>query len=80
MAMQADPISTDMVPGKRPLEEPNIGSRKRFKSSELPLNVIQRSSIDSLLHTIKKKGEYDALRKKVWSSYAESVCLLVEWS
>lgn len=46
---------------------------KRFKASELPLNAVQRSTIDGLLHTIKKKGEYDALRKKVWSQYAESV-------
>lgn len=47
--------------------------RKRFKTSELPLNSAQRSGIDGLLHTIKKKGEYDELRKKVWSKYAESV-------
>lgn len=58
--------------------------RKRFKTSELPLTSTQRSTIDGLLHTIKKKGEYDALRKKVWSQYAESVsveheCLVPNW-
>ena len=47
--------------------------RKRFKTSELPLSSSQRSTIDSLLHTIKKKGEYDALRKRVWAQYIESV-------
>ncbi len=46
---------------------------KRFKTSELPLNFSQRSTIDGLLHTIKKKGEYDALRKQVWAQYLESV-------
>ncbi|MCJ1337972.1 hypothetical protein MMC09_003256 [Bachmanniomyces sp. S44760] len=45
---------------------------KRFKTSELPLSVSQRTSIDNLLHTIKKKGEFDALRKKIWSLYTDS--------
>lgn len=57
------------------LEEPKFVPRKRFKTSELPLNSSQRSTIDGLLHTIKKKGEYDAFRKIVWSRYIESVSL-----
>ena len=56
------------------VEERPIPSRKRFKVSELPLTSAQRSTVDGLLHTIKKKGEYDALRKKVWSQYVDSVC------
>ena len=63
----------DLVPSIRQREEEAFVSRKRFKTSDLPLNSTQRSTIDNLLHTIKKKGEYDALRKKVWSHYAESV-------
>lgn len=59
--------------GKHLLEEYHFVSRKRFKISELPINSAQRSTIEGLLHTIKKKGEYDALRKKVWSQYVESV-------
>lgn len=55
-----------------PLDD-EYSPRKRFKVSELPLNSSQRSTIDSLLHTIKKKGEYDALRKCVWAQYLESV-------
>ena len=47
----------------------------KVKTSDLPLSSAQRSTIDSLLHTIKKKGDYDALRKKVWSEYADSVSL-----
>lgn len=47
--------------------------RKKLKTSELPLSSAQRSTIDTLLHTIKKKGVYDALRKQVWSEYTDSV-------
>ncbi len=57
---------------KHMIDEPGLPTRKRFKTSELPLNSAQRSSVDGLLHTIKKKGEYDALRKQVWSQFAES--------
>ena len=62
-------------PSKRALEEQVFVPRKRFKTSDLPLNATQRSTIDGLLHTIKKKGEYDTLRKQVWSQFAESVSL-----
>lgn len=47
--------------------------RKKLKTSELPLSSAQRSTIDTLLHTIKKKGVYDTLRKQVWSEYTDSV-------
>lgn len=65
--------STNHITSTRPLEGEVFVPRKKFKTSDLPLNSTQRSTIDSLLHTIKKKGEYDALRKKVWSQYAGSV-------
>ena len=68
----------DIVPTVRLREEEVFLPRKRFKTSDLPLNSTQRSTIDSLLHTIKKKGEYDALRKKIWSEYAESVSVHVD--
>lgn len=47
--------------------------RKKLKTSDLPLSAVQRSTIDTLHHTIKKKGVYDALRKQVWSEYVDSV-------
>ncbi|KAL8687951.1 MAG: hypothetical protein Q9218_006013 [Villophora microphyllina] len=50
--------------GVHPGGEEDSRPRKRFKTSELPLNATQRSAIDGLLHTFKKKGEYDVLRKK----------------
>ncbi|CAK3858160.1 C-type lectin [Lecanosticta acicola] len=46
--------------------------RKKPKISELPLSSAQRSSIDGMLHTFKKKGEFDALRKKAFQQYNES--------
>ncbi|KAL8636430.1 MAG: hypothetical protein Q9228_006171 [Teloschistes exilis] len=60
--------------GVHPSEEEgdDMPPRKRFKTSDLPLNATQRSAIDGLLHTFKKKGEYDVLRKKVWAQYLES--------
>lgn len=67
--------SVDTIGSKNVLENSEVVPRKRFKTSELPLNATQKSTIDGLLHTIKKKGEYDLLRKKVWSQFEESVCL-----
>ena len=60
---------------KHVLEETDLPPRKRFKTSELPINATQKSTIDGLVHTIKKKGEYDSLRKTVWSQFEESVRL-----
>lgn len=67
--------SVDIIGSKYALEDPEFIPRKRFKTSELPFNAAQKSTIDGLLHTIKKKGEYDSLRKKVWSQFEESVRL-----
>lgn len=49
-----------------------LPARKKPKVSELPLSSNQRASIDSMLHTFKKKGEFDALRKKTFQQYSES--------
>lgn len=46
--------------------------RKRFKANELPLNQHQRTAIDNLVHSFKKKGEFDALRKSNYASFEES--------
>ena len=63
----------DHVSRKRSIEDLAGTQRKRFKTSELPLSSAQRSSIDTLLHTFKKKGEFDALRKEVWAGFNDSV-------
>ena len=56
------------------LEDSELAPRKRFKVSELPLSSGQKAAIDGLVHTIKKKGFYDTLRKQVWAQYTDSVC------
>ena len=61
------------IDSKPPVEGSILSHRRKIKTSELPLNAAQRSSIDSLLHTIKKKGDFDSVRKRVWSQYTESV-------
>ena len=66
--------AVDIIGSKHVLEDTDLPPRKRFKTSELPINATQKSTIDGLLHTIKKKGEYDSLRKTVWSQFEESVC------
>lgn len=45
--------------------------RKKPKVSELPLSSAKRTSIDSLLHTFKKKGAFDDVRKKTWAQWEE---------
>lgn len=49
--------------------------RKKIKTSELPLSSSTRSAIESLSHTFKKKGNYDALRKQVWETLQTSVSI-----
>jgi hypothetical protein len=46
--------------------------RKKPKTSDLPLSSAQRSSIEGMLHTFKKKGDFDSLRKKAFQQYNES--------
>ena len=47
--------------------------RKKYRVTELPLSATQRAAIDGLVHTIKKKGIYDTVRRQIWSQYNESV-------
>ena len=59
--------------------------RKRLKLSDLPLTQAKRSAIDGLLHTFKKKGEFDTLRKRTYAQFEEGVSLVsqifwVPWS
>jgi hypothetical protein len=46
--------------------------RKKPKTSDLPLSSAQRQSIEGMLHTFKKKGDFDSLRKKAFQQYNES--------
>lgn len=55
------------------LSTPDISHPKRFKSSDLPLSAAQKSAIDGLVHTIKKKGIYDKLRHDLLAQFMKSV-------
>ena len=54
-----------------------IPLRKRLKPSDLPISQTKRSIIDSLLHTFKKKGEFDALRKLLYAQCDSDVCTTI---
>ena len=75
MILKAIMASVNVVSHKHSLEVLTGPQRKRFKTSELPLTSGQRSSIDALLHTFKKKGGFDVLRKKVWAGFNDDVRL-----
>ncbi|KAI9721134.1 MAG: hypothetical protein M1828_005240 [Chrysothrix sp. TS-e1954] len=45
---------------------------KRFKPNELPLTSHQRSTIDTLIHTFKKQGAFDVVRKSAYSTFESS--------
>jgi hypothetical protein len=47
--------------------------RKKLRVSDLPITATQRSTIDSLLHTFTKKGEFDKLRKSIFAKFEQSV-------
>ena len=46
---------------------------KRPKTSELPLDQSKRAAIDQLVHTFRKKGEFDALRREALQQYDADV-------
>lgn len=59
---------------KRALDGDAPGSlRKKLRPSELPLSQSKRSAIDNLVHTFRKKGQYDSIRKELLAQYEASV-------
>ena len=65
-------MATDVAMAGTSFNEFELPARKKPKISELPLSSAQRAHIDGMLHTFKKKGEFDALRKKAFQQYNES--------
>jgi hypothetical protein len=47
--------------------------RKKLKLADLPITAHQRNTIDGLLHTFTKKGEFDKLRKSIFAKFEQSV-------
>jgi hypothetical protein len=61
---------------KRPLDGDGASApapRKKLRSSELPLSQAQRTAIDNLAHTFRKKGHYDSIRKDLLAQFEASV-------
>jgi hypothetical protein len=48
-------------------------ARKKLRPSELPLSQAKRSAIDNLVHTFRKQGQYDSIRKELLAQYEASV-------
>ncbi|KAH8722440.1 complex proteins associated with Set1p component shg1-domain-containing protein [Phaeosphaeriaceae sp. PMI808] len=46
--------------------------RKKLRPSELPLPQSKRLAIDTLVHTFRKKGQYDSIRKELLAQYEAS--------
>lgn len=65
------PAATDQAGAPAP-PAPAPAARK-FKASDLPLPSLTRSAIEGLVHSFKKKGGYDAIRKQVWEKFEASV-------
>jgi hypothetical protein len=67
----------DVQPGdKRPALDIESLKRKKFKAEDLPLSAAQHGAIDKLLHSFKKKGGFDSIRKQLWADFNEGVCIL----
>ena len=52
---------------------PAPAPRKKLRPSELPLSQAQRTAIDNLAHTFRKKGHYDSIRKDLLAQFEVSV-------
>ncbi|CAD0046226.1 unnamed protein product [Aureobasidium pullulans] len=53
-------------------DETDVSFRKRPRVADLPLSQSKRGSIDSLLLTFKKKGQFDDLRKNTFAQFNQS--------
>jgi hypothetical protein len=53
-------------------------TRKKLKVSDLHITGDQRQSIDALLLTFRKSGEFDKLRKAIFAQFEASVSLMVQ--
>ncbi|KAJ5682343.1 hypothetical protein N7462_005508, partial [Penicillium macrosclerotiorum] len=68
--MATDEAMEDVQPAtKRPSVEIEPLKRKKFKAEDLPLSAAQHAAIDKLLHSFKKKGGFDSIRKQIWADF-----------
>lgn len=74
--MVTDEAMEDVQPGmKRPAVDLDSLKRKKFKAEDLPLTAAQHAAIDRLLHSFRKKGGFDNVRKKIWAEFNDGVCV-----
>lgn len=72
--MATDEAMEDVQMGtKRPSVDMESLKRKRFKAEDLPISAAQHAAIDKLLHSFKKKGGFDSIRKQIWAEFNDGV-------
>ncbi|EPS25793.1 hypothetical protein PDE_00729 [Penicillium oxalicum 114-2] len=68
--MAADEVMEDAQSGsKRPAPDLSSLIRKKYKPEDLPITAAQNAAIDKLLHSFKKKGGFDSIRKQIWAEF-----------
>lgn len=70
---QVDQRKRSLEQEQAALADPAL-ARKKLKTSDLPLTQNKRAAIEAILHTFKKKGEFDSLRKDAFQKFDQSVC------
>lgn len=74
--MVSDEAMDDVQYGaKRAALDIDSVKHKRFKTDDLPLSAAQHAAVDKLLHSFKKKGSYDNIRKTIWAEFNDGVKL-----
>ncbi|CAL5871126.1 uncharacterized protein PFLUO_LOCUS5372 [Penicillium psychrofluorescens] len=71
MATDEDMEGVQVENKKRASVDIDNVKRKKFKADDLPLSGAQHAAIDKLLHSFKKKGGFDSVRKKIWAEFNE---------
>lgn len=72
-AMESPQDTEDVQsPAKRSIDIESL-KRKKFKTDDLPLSATQHAVIDKLLHSFKKKGGFDSVRKQIWADFNDGV-------
>lgn len=72
--MATDEAMEDVQPGiKRRSVDLESLKRKKFKTEDLPLSAAQHAAIETLLHSFRKKGGFDSVRKKIWAEFNDGV-------
>jgi hypothetical protein len=72
-AMDTSQGMEDVQPTTKPSINIESLKSKKFKTDDLPLSATQHAVIDKLLHSFKKKGGFDSVRKQIWAEFNDGV-------